>query len=114
MAEYEKRMTDRQRASGAAAADRLRDRIDRGGTGDKVAFTDPAAAPLGTDDEAAGTAPTMAQVDMAEAHEASRGAPRSGKPTIPERQNRASGRTTVIAMVVAVGLAGVALALWFG
>ncbi|SMH54013.1 hypothetical protein SAMN02982994_3448 [Azospirillum lipoferum] len=34
---------------------RLRDAIDRGLTGDKVPATDPAAAPLGTDDEAAGT-----------------------------------------------------------
>ena len=41
--------------SGAAKAAQLRDRIDRGGAGDKVAFSDPAAAPLGTDDEAAGT-----------------------------------------------------------
>lgn len=34
---------------------RLRDAIDRGLTGDKVPASDPAAAPLGTDDEAAGT-----------------------------------------------------------
>jgi hypothetical protein len=33
-------------------ASRLRDDIDRGRTGDKVAWPDPAAAPLGTDDEA--------------------------------------------------------------
>ena len=37
--------------SGAAGAARLRDRIDRGAGGDKVAFQDPAAAPLGTDDD---------------------------------------------------------------
>lgn len=42
-------------AEGAAEAHRLRAAIDRGETGDKVAFPDPAAAPLGTDDEAAGT-----------------------------------------------------------
>jgi hypothetical protein len=35
--------------------DQLRSAIDSGGTGDKVAFPDPAAAPLGTDEEAAGT-----------------------------------------------------------
>jgi hypothetical protein len=33
----------------------VRDRIDRGETGDKIAFEDPAAAPLGTDAEAAGS-----------------------------------------------------------
>jgi hypothetical protein len=37
----------------AGEADRLRHRIDAGKTGDKVGVSDPAAAPLGTDDEAA-------------------------------------------------------------
>lgn len=36
------------------AAQRLRDAIDKGLTGEKVPAADPAAAPLGTDDEAAG------------------------------------------------------------
>jgi len=39
-------------------SDQLRDRIDRGETGEKVAMPDPAAAPLGTDAEAAGATPT--------------------------------------------------------
>lgn len=38
----------------SAEADRLRHRIDQGLTGDKVPARDPAAAPLGTDDEAGG------------------------------------------------------------
>lgn len=38
-----------------ATADQLRDAIDDGLTGDKVPAGDPAAAPLGTDEEAAGT-----------------------------------------------------------
>lgn len=38
-----------------ATADQLRDSIDRGATGDKVPAYDPAAAPFGTDEEAAGT-----------------------------------------------------------
>jgi hypothetical protein len=37
------------------AAARLRDDIDRGRTGDKVDWPDPAVAPLGTDDEAGGS-----------------------------------------------------------
>jgi hypothetical protein len=41
----------------ARNADQLREQIDRGQTGDKVDFPDPAAAPLGTDDEAAGRPP---------------------------------------------------------
>jgi hypothetical protein len=39
------------------AAQRLRESIDRGETGDKIPAADPAAAPLGTDDEAAGMRP---------------------------------------------------------
>jgi hypothetical protein len=42
--------------------DILRALIDRGLTYDKVAAPDPAAAPLGTDDEAAGTRITPAMV----------------------------------------------------
>jgi hypothetical protein len=39
------------------AAQHLRASIDRGETGDKVPAADPAASPLGTDDEAAGMRP---------------------------------------------------------
>jgi hypothetical protein len=46
-------MTNRDKAGGAAA-ERLRADIDSGRTGDKVAFPDPSAAPLGTDEEAGG------------------------------------------------------------
>jgi hypothetical protein len=46
-------------------SDQLRDRIDRGKGGDKVPYADPAAAPLGTDDEAAGTSPSANDVERA-------------------------------------------------
>jgi hypothetical protein len=52
-----------------ANPDRLRQRIDRGQGADKVDFPDPAAAPLGTDDEAAGTPITREQLHTALAHE---------------------------------------------
>ena len=39
----------------APTTNRLRYDIERGRTGDKIARCDPAAAPLGTDEEAAGT-----------------------------------------------------------
>jgi hypothetical protein len=42
----------------APTTDQLRDRIDRGITGEKVPMPDPAAAPMGTDAEAAGQPPT--------------------------------------------------------
>lgn len=48
---------------------RLREDIDRGRGGDKIDWQDPAAAPLGTDDEAAGTPPTPEQVRIARRHE---------------------------------------------
>lgn len=50
-------------------ADALRHSLDRGRGGDKTDFSDPAAAPLGTDDEAAGFPPTAEQVRMAAASE---------------------------------------------
>jgi hypothetical protein len=46
-------MANADKSSGATA-DRLRADIDSGRTGDKVAFPDASAAPLGTDEEAGG------------------------------------------------------------
>lgn len=45
----------------------LRRDIDSGATGEKVGFPDPAAAPLGADDEAAGTPPNRAEMQAARA-----------------------------------------------
>lgn len=47
-------MKPAKKSRGANTA-QLRDAIDRGETGSKVRVGDPAASPLGTDDEAAGT-----------------------------------------------------------
>jgi len=47
----------------------LRADIDSGKTGDKVAWPDPAAAPLGTDEEAAGTPISPEAVATARAQE---------------------------------------------
>jgi len=52
---------------------RLRHDIDRGRGGDKVDNVDPAAAPLGTDDEAAGKPPSPAEVNLAYQQEVGRG-----------------------------------------
>jgi len=48
-----------------STADQLRHDIDRGRTGDKIAWPDPASAPLGTDEEAAGTPPNPREVETA-------------------------------------------------
>jgi hypothetical protein len=53
-------------------SDQLRTAIDRGAAADKVAFPDPAAAPLGTDDEAAGTPSTPVQIEAASRDELGR------------------------------------------
>jgi hypothetical protein len=47
----------------------LRHGIASGQAGDKVSNIDPAAAPLGTDDEAGGNPPTQQQLAQAAAHE---------------------------------------------
>jgi len=56
-------------------SDRLRGDIDAGRTGDKVAASDPAMAPLGTDDEAGGSAPSADAVAEARCREISAAAP---------------------------------------
>ena len=47
----------------------LKNDIDSGRTGSKVATADPGLSPLGTDDEAAGRPPSSARVAMARAEE---------------------------------------------
>ena len=47
--------------AGAPTSDQLRHAIDAGGAADKKGAADPAAAPLGADDEAAGASPAPAQ-----------------------------------------------------
>ncbi len=51
--------------AGTPTVEELKGAIDSGRTGDKVAFPDPGAAPLGTDDEAAGTPDTADRVAIA-------------------------------------------------
>lgn len=48
------------------SAEGIRIAIDHGLKGDKVAYPDPAAAPLGTDAESAGTPPTREERAIAE------------------------------------------------
>ena len=62
-------------------AEQLRIAIDQGNAGDKVDASDPAAAPLGTDDEAGGTPNSASQVRLAAAHEV-RARPNSGRQRI--------------------------------
>ncbi|SHH07695.1 hypothetical protein SAMN02745157_0284 [Kaistia soli DSM 19436] len=95
-------------------ADRLRHEIDRGAASDKVSFPDPAASPLGTDDEAGGHGPEPERVALAARHELGRpsGAAPAGR---SEGSRKISGGPTmgvrwiVLALVVFLVSAG----LWF-
>lgn len=76
--------------SSQPTADQLRDAIDRGATGDKVDAFDPAAAPLGTDEEAAGTPVPPAAVADALRHE-------GGRPSVAKPQ---PARVAVLVAIV--------------
>ncbi len=71
-------------------------------TGSKVPGCDPAAAPLGTDDEAAGATPTGEAIEAARRIETS--APRSR----PENRKGGGAAWILIAVVIALGAAAVA------
>ncbi len=75
-------------------AARLRSEIDHGRTGDKVDWPDPAAAPLGTDEEAAGSAPSAEAVQRARAVELARPSHR------PQRDGRIGAAWIMIAVVL--------------
>jgi hypothetical protein len=86
----------------------LRQDIDSGATGDKVPVLDPAMAPLGTDDEAAGVPPSPEMVAaVRQAERAERRSPLD--PT--DNQSDPRGLRLIGGLVLAVGLA--AAALWF-
>ncbi|SLN65725.1 hypothetical protein ROJ8625_03360 [Roseivivax jejudonensis] len=100
----------------APTSDRLRKDIDAGRSGDKVGFPDPAAAPLGTDDEAAGTPPDEEQ--LRRAAEAETGRPAVAPSASVRRRPMAGGDGTArhgrrpglrIAAMAVLGLIAVAL-----
>ncbi|WP_370222525.1 hypothetical protein [Pararhodobacter marinus] len=77
------------RDPGPSVAAQLRRAIDQGVMRDKVAGDDPAAAPLGTDDEAAGTPPPAALAET------------EAPPPRP-RPRRDRGRVAVIVALLAL------------
>ncbi|KQT45789.1 hypothetical protein ASG47_12630 [Devosia sp. Leaf420] len=81
-----------------AGGEELRASIDAGRTGDKVAFPDPAAAPLPTDAQAGGTAtafkPERDRSDLT-------------------RRGGASGLLVYILVIAAIAAAAIAL-IWWG
>lgn len=87
-------------------ADKLRAEIDNGRAGDKVPASDPAAAPLGTDDEAAGKPPTREQVVTAATAEL--------RPRGRSRLRAMSGFPTLYLLIVIPVIAAILLAILFG
>lgn len=99
-ATHEAKLPDRDMPT----VEQIRHTIDRGGAHDKVRVGDPAAAPLGADEEAAGTPTTADRLKDTCANEFGRMAD-----NIPKRRNGAALFATT--MVLSVALAAFAVAL---
>lgn len=93
---------DRSRRS---TVEQLRDDIDHGRTCDKIDAPDPAAAPLGADEEAAGTPPDPGAIETARAGELSRLCQ-------PASQGGAGAAWLLIAFALALGAGLVAWMVW--
>jgi len=99
---------DRRAASGPA---RLRAAIDSGRTRDKVPGFDPAAAPLGTDEESAGTPSTLSGDDQAPAGPSPGSAELAADPSGTERAGyRMLDRMILPAILIGPGLLGIGVA----
>lgn len=85
--------------------ERLRRDIDAGRTGDKIPGSDPAAAPLGTDDEAAGTPAAAAVVEL-ERHRARRIG--DAVDTAPPRPRPPVLALLTLGLAIALAVAGLA------
>ncbi|WP_137389361.1 hypothetical protein [Rhodoligotrophos defluvii] len=85
--------------------DILRAAIDAGRTRDKVAGPDPAAAPLGTDDEAGGAPASPAEVEIALRNEAGRAA------SEPERTGLNKVWPWLLAVLVVIAIFALLLAI---
>jgi hypothetical protein len=93
-----------------AILDRLRADIDRGKTGDKVPARDPAAAPLGTDDEFADASLSPSLAARTHAREVATG------PAQPPQRMRGLGHAWILVGVIvllAAGLIGLMIS-WRG
>ncbi|GAA0592031.1 hypothetical protein [Caenispirillum bisanense] len=95
-----------------------RDLIDQGRLGDKIAQHDPAAAPLHTDNEAAGDRVSRsAAMAMAEGQAATAGSAQQGQDHYGSRdqpQRRTPGRGGLMWAIILIVLAVTGLVLGFG
>ena len=103
-----------ERPTEGATADQLRSDIDSGRAQDKVASSDPAAAPLGTDAEAAGRPPTVEEVELARQREVSGRAARAAADSLdtPARHGGAPRGIAFALLAIVVLCVVVARAVW--
>jgi hypothetical protein len=87
--------------------EQLRIAIDQGHGGHKVDATDPAAAPLGTDDEAGGSPNSKAQVRLAAAHEIG-----SRMSSSRQRVSGIGAAWWIVGFTLFMGASIIALVLW--
>jgi len=85
-----------------STVEQLRSDIDHGRTGDKIEGSDPAAAPLGADEEAAGTPVPLSVVSEVQAAE------RRGRADAP-RKPRGLGAAWVLIGIIVVFATGIAM-----
>ncbi len=85
----------------------LRQDIDQGRAGSKVNNPDPAAAPLGTDDEAAGVPPSAVAVEAARRQEVENARVQPRQPKLGSGAQLYAGLVAVIVAVLS------AVALWY-
>jgi hypothetical protein len=90
-----------------STVEQLRDDIDHGRACDKIDASDPSVAPLGSDEEAAGTPPAPADVEAARTLEVSRLCQRSSRGGI-------GAAWLLIAFALALGTGLAAWLLWPG
>lgn len=88
MAKENGRTPSKRRTAGVPTAQQLKGETDAGLTGDKAAFPDPAAVPLGTDDEAAGAADDPSRAALALREEVARSAGSAAPPPRPPQRLR--------------------------
>jgi hypothetical protein len=91
----------------------VRDRIDRGEMGDKIAGEDPAAAPLGTDAEAGGSGTHARDVARSAASEQAgpiAQAAAQRRAAVPRRRNVVALVLAVAAVVYTIAVLALALA----
>jgi hypothetical protein len=88
-----------------STVEQLRDDIDHGRTFDKVDAPDPAVAPLGADEEAAGTPPDPSAIEAARTLELSRSCTSTSR-------REAGAAWMLIAFALALGAGFVAWMLW--